>query len=157
MNPINAPILSPFAGVVVVASLTGRILQHLQRPDPSNAEEGEDTNSTFWRNHRAIDSTLLNMSLYLPAHLRLPTGSSNANTIFLNMSMQSCIICLHQAAIFKGAKLVNTAVVQESKMRCLAAGMEVASIMKRIAHTDLSVVRYNPRNPSHPLSLISNS
>jgi hypothetical protein len=80
------------------------------------------------------------MSLYLPPHLRLPAGSSNANTIFLNMSLQAAIICLHQAAIFKAEKFANIAVVQESRARCLAAAMEIASIMKRIAHMDLSLV-----------------
>jgi hypothetical protein len=153
MNPINAPLLSAFAGVVVVASLTGRILQHLQRPNPESNDE--DPNNTFWRSHRKIDSTLLNMSLYLPPHLRLPAGSSNANTIFLNMSLQSAVICLHQAAIFKGEKLSNPeTVVRESKARCLAAGMEIASIMKRIAHMDLSLVSPNPP-PRTPLYLES--
>lgn len=146
MNPANAPLLSAFAGVVVVASLTGRILQHLQRPDPESNDE--DPNNTFWRNHRKIDSTLLNMSLYLPPHLRLPAGSSNANTIFLNMSLQSAVICLHQASIFKGEKLSNPeTVVRESKARCLAAGMEIASIMKRIAHMDLSLVSPSLKSP----------
>jgi hypothetical protein len=139
MNPVNAASLSSFAGVIVVASLKGRILQHLQRP---NLESNEgDINSEFWKTHRGIDNTLLNMSLYLPRHLRLPVGSSNSNTIYLNMSLQSAIICLHQAAIFKGDKLLNpAAVVVESKARCVAAATEIASIMKLIAHTDLSMV-----------------
>lgn len=139
MNPINAASLSSFAGVIVVASLSGRILQHLHRPGPES--NGSDINTEFWRTHMEIDNTLLNMSLYLPRHLRLPAGSSNSNTIFLNMSLQAAVICLHQAAIFKGDKLLNPGeVVAESKARCLAAATEISSIMKRIAHMDLSTV-----------------
>ncbi|KAE9368880.1 hypothetical protein N431DRAFT_415637 [Stipitochalara longipes BDJ] len=148
LNPTNAPLLSSFAGVAVVASLTGRILQHLQRPSPpSNSLSDTNTNTPFWRTHRTIDHTLLAMSLHFPTHLRLPYGSSNPNTIFLHMSLQSAIICLHQAAIFKSSTNLNTntAVVHESKARCLAAGMEIARIMKMIAHTDLSLLNiYTP-------------
>ncbi|KAF8854633.1 hypothetical protein BDZ45DRAFT_656400 [Acephala macrosclerotiorum] len=141
MSPAHASLLSPFAGCVVVASLVGRVFQHLHRPTISSADD------EFWRIHRSIDNTLLNMSLYLPAHLRLPTGSSNPNTIFLNMSLQSAVICLHQAAIFKAEKGTDGGgtVVEESKERCLAAAMQVASIMKRVAHLDLSMLNvYTP-------------
>lgn len=80
------------------------------------------------------------MVLHLPAHLRLPAGSGVANTIFLNMTLQSAIICLHQAAISKGEKVGNVSLVEDSKARCTAAAQEIASIMKRIAHFDLSTV-----------------
>ena len=122
-----------------MASLTGRIFEHLHRPIPEDNDS--DPNGEFWKTHRKIDNILLNMSLYLPAHLRLPAGSSNSNTIFLNMTLQAAIICLHQAAIFKGERLPNSnEVVSESKARCLAAATETASVMKRIAHADLSTV-----------------
>ncbi|KAF4625684.1 hypothetical protein G7Y89_g12482 [Cudoniella acicularis] len=143
MDPLNASSLSSFAGVAVVASLTGQIFQHLHRPTGDNNNDHE--NNEFWKTHRKIDNTLLNISLYLPSHLRLPAGSSNPNTIFLNMSLQSAVICLHQAAIFKAEKLVNTSVIAESKERCLTAAAEITSIMKRIAHTDLSKLNvYTP-------------
>lgn len=141
ISPSSAASLSPFAGCVVVASLTGRVFQHLHSPTPATNEG--DENLEFWRTHRTIDSTLLNISLYLPAHLRLPAGSSSSNTIFLNMNLQSTIICLHQAAIFKAEKQASAAgdaIVSESKARCFAAAMQIASIMKRIAHIDLSMV-----------------
>ncbi|KUJ12841.1 uncharacterized protein LY89DRAFT_592586 [Mollisia scopiformis] len=146
MSPAHASSLSPFAGCVVVASLTGRVFQHLHRPTTTVSEEEE--NLEFWKRHRSIDNTLLNMSLYLPAHLRLPSGSSNPNTIFLNMSLQSAVICLHQAAIFKAEKqMAGTAelVVEESKARCFAAAMQVSHVMKWVAHVDLATLNvYTP-------------
>ncbi|KAE8440935.1 hypothetical protein EG329_006174 [Mollisiaceae sp. DMI_Dod_QoI] len=75
--------------------------------------------------------------------LRLPAGSSIPNTIFLNMNLQSTIICLHQAATFKAEKQASAAgdtIASESKARCFAAAMQIASIMKKIAHIDLSMV-----------------
>lgn len=139
MKPANASKLSSFAGVVVVSSLTGHIFQHLHRP---SSDENEHTvNNQFWASHRQIDGTLLNMALYLPPHLRIPVGSSNPNTIFLNMSLQSAVICLHQAAIFKAEKLnMSRSLIDESKGRCVAAAAEITSVMKRIAHTELSMV-----------------
>ncbi|KAH7354648.1 fungal-specific transcription factor domain-containing protein [Rhexocercosporidium sp. MPI-PUGE-AT-0058] len=142
MQPLQATSLSSFAGVVVVCSLIGRIFEHLSRPNPLDLDS--DPNSDFWRSHRKIENVLLNMVLHLPAHLRLPTGASTSNTIFLNMTLQSATICLHQAAIAKAEKVPAgcgyESVVEESKTRCAAAAHEIASIMKRIAHFDLSTL-----------------
>lgn len=142
MQPLQASSISSFAGVVVVSSLIGRIFEHLSRPNPLDRDS--DPNSDFWRSHRKIENILLNMVLHLPSHLRLPAGSSSSNTIFLNMTMQSATICLHQAAIAKAEKVPAgcgyESVVEESKARCAAAAHEIASIMKRIAHFDLSTV-----------------
>lgn len=142
MQPQQASLLSSFAGVIVVCSLIGRIFEHLSRPNPSDIDS--DPNSEFWRTHRKIENILLNMVLHLPSHLRLPAGSSNPGTVFLNMTLQSATICLHQAAIAKaekvGAGSGYESVVEESTARCAAAAHEIASIMKRIAHFDLSTV-----------------
>lgn len=145
MDPTSgaASKLSSFGGSVVVACLAGRILHHLQRPSPDN--DDKNLNGHFWKAHRKMDNVLLNTSLYLPSHLRLPAGLSNPNTIFLNMSLQATIICLHQAAIFKAEKLeLPTSVTTDSRDRCVAAAAEILSIMKRIAHMDLAMVRALP-------------
>ncbi|KAH7398074.1 fungal-specific transcription factor domain-containing protein, partial [Cadophora sp. MPI-SDFR-AT-0126] len=136
MQPQHARSLSSFGGVIVVASLTGRVFEHLSRPNP--LDNDSDPNSDYWRSHRKIENILLNMVLHLPTHLRLPAGSSSSNTIFLNMTLQSATICLHQAAIAKAEKVGQVGVVEESRARCVTAANEIASIMKRIAHFDLS-------------------
>lgn len=138
-NPLSASKISSFAGTVIICSLSGSILMHLHRPTVDNNDH--DLNGHFWKNHRKIDNILLSTSLCLPSHLRLPTGLTNANTIFLNMSLHAGTICLHQDAIYKAEILeVSSAILVESKGRCLTAATEICSIMKSIAHFDLSMV-----------------
>ena len=140
MSPSGAASLSAFAGVVLMACLFGRNLTHLHRPTPDDRDD--DLNGEFWKRHRAMDSILLNTSLVLPNHLRLPAGLSDPNIIFLNMNIHTSTICLHQAAIFKADKNrlpMNGSA--ESKIRCITAAAEIASGMRIISHIDLSSVR----------------
>lgn len=139
MSPEGASKLSPFAGVVLMASLFGRNLVHLHRSDPDDRDN--DLNGEFWKRHRNMDNILLNTSLSLPFHLRLPHGMAHPNIVFLNMNIHASAICLHQAAIFKAGqnRLPNT-VAAESKVRAITAANEITSIMRMISHMDLSTV-----------------
>jgi hypothetical protein len=137
MTAQGAAGLSAFAGVCLMACLFGRNLIHLHRP--GNDDNDEDLNGEFWRRHRQMDNILLNTCLSLPDHLRLPTGLSDPNIVFLNMNIHTSTICLHQAAIFKADKnRLNSSVSAESKIRCITAAAEIASIMRMISHMDLS-------------------
>lgn len=147
--PSGAAKLSPFGGVVLTAYLFGRNLIHLHRPDDDDL--GHDLNGPFWKRHRQIDSILLSTSHGLPAHLKLPSGLSNPNIIFTNMSIHTSVICLHQAAIFKADKnKLAASVGSESKIRCITAANEITSIMRSISHTDLSAVS-QPASRHHSL------
>ncbi|KAF7884353.1 uncharacterized protein EAF02_004689 [Botrytis sinoallii] len=139
MSPQGASKLSPFAGVVLMASLFGRNLLHLHRSDPDYRDN--DLNGEFWRRHRHMDNILLNTSLSLPFHLRLPHGMANSNSVFLNMNIHASTICLHQAAIFKAQnnRLPDT-VTAESKIRAISAANEITRIMQMISHMDLSTM-----------------
>lgn len=122
-----------------MACLFGRNLVHLHRPDVDDLDH--DLNGPFWKRHRHMDNILLNTSLCLPAHLKLPSGLGNPNVVFTNMSIHTSTICLHQAAIFKAEKnKLPGSVSAESKVRCITAANEIASIMRTISHMDLSVV-----------------
>ncbi|KAK7924173.1 hypothetical protein PG985_006227 [Apiospora marii] len=139
MTPAGAAKLQPFSSVVLMASLFGRNLVHLHRPDPNDRDH--DHNGEFWKRHRNMDNILLNTSLCLPNSLKLPTGLSNPNIIFTNMNIHTSTICLHQAAIFKADKhKLPTSVSSESKVRCITAANEIASIMRMVSHMDLSVM-----------------
>jgi hypothetical protein len=139
LQPGGAAKLEAFGGIIVTAALFGRNLLHLHRPGPDDCDE--DLNGGFWTRHREIESILLNTALSLPDHLRLPTGLPDTNAIFLNMSLHTSAICLHQAAIFKADKYrLDIAVSNESKVRCVTAAAEIASIMRMISHMDLSAV-----------------
>ncbi|KAG5912743.1 hypothetical protein E4U42_001923, partial [Claviceps africana] len=143
--PSGAAKLSSFGGVVLMACLFGRNLVHLHRPDDDDHGDDQDDDhdlaGPFWRRHRQMDGILLNTSLGLPAHLKLPAGLSSPNVIFTNMSIHTSTICLHQAAIFKADKnKLAASVASESKVRCIGAANEIASIMRTISHMDLSAM-----------------
>lgn len=138
-GPVGAGKLSTFGGIVLMACLFGRNLVHLHRPDADDLDH--DLNGPFWKRHRNMDNILLNTSLCLPAHLKLPTGLGNPNVVFTNMSIHTSTICLHQAAIFKAEKnKLPASVSAESKVRCISAANEIASIMRTISHMDLAIV-----------------
>ncbi|CAI4213916.1 unnamed protein product [Parascedosporium putredinis] len=139
MSPSGATKLSSFGSIVLMASLFGRNLIHLHRPDPDDRDH--DLNGEFWKRHRQMDHILLNTSLCLPLQLKLPAGMSNPNIVFTNMSIHTSTICLHQAAIFKADKhKLPGSVSSESKVRCITAANEIASIMRMISHTDLTSI-----------------
>ena len=139
LDPDGAPNLSGYGGVILMACLFGRNLTHLHRPGPDDADD--DLNGEFWKRHREMDNILLNVALALPDPLRLPQGLNNPNIIFLNMCIHTSTICLHQAAIFKADKNHMPARISaESKVRCITAAAEIASIMRQISHLDLSTV-----------------
>lgn len=131
--------LSPFACVAVLASLFGRNLVHIHRPQPNDNDN--DLNGEFWKRHRSHDNILLHISLSLPDHLRLSSTMDDVNVIFSNMSIHTSTICLHQAAIFKAEKnKMPNQIITESKRRCLVAANQISSIMKMVSHVDLSNV-----------------
>lgn len=139
MTPAGAGKLSAFGGIVLMACLFGRNLVHLHRPDVDDRDS--DLNGEFWKRHRSMDNILLNTSLCLPPNLKLPNGLTNPNIVFTNMCIHTSTICLHQAAIFKADKnRLPSSVSAESKVRCITAASEIASIMRMISHLDLSAV-----------------
>ncbi|KAI0100662.1 fungal-specific transcription factor [Nemania sp. FL0031] len=139
MSPAGAAKLSAFGGIVLMATLFGRNLTHLHRPDVDDRDH--DMNGEFWKRHRLLDNILLNTSLCLPNHLKLPAGLNNPNIVFTNMNIHTSTICLHQAAIFKADKnILPPTVSAESKVRCITAANEIASIMRMTSHMDLSAM-----------------
>lgn len=141
LEPSGLPGLSSFAGIALMACLFGRNLTHLHRPSPD--DQDDDLNGEFWRRHRALDNILLNTALSLPDSLRLLSGLNNPNVVFLNMNIHTSTICLHQAAIFKADKnRMPARISAESKVRCITAAAEIASIMRQISHLDLSSVSH---------------
>lgn len=142
LTPEGAEQLSPYGGVCLMASMFGRNLTHLHRPD-----EGDDDgnpNGEFWKRHGSMDNILLNIALSLPSHFRLPgaLALNNPNIVFTNMNIHTSTICLHQAAIFKAEKnRMHVSVTTASRVRCITAAAEIANIMRMVSHLDLSGVR----------------
>ena len=143
LSPNGASNLQAFGAVVLTAAMFGRNLLHLHRP--SADDNDEDINGGFWNRHRQIEQILLQTSLSLPDHLRLPSGLADPNVVFANMCIHTSAICLHQAAIFKADKYrLPASVSNESKIRCVTAAAEIASIMRMVSHMDLGAVGVSP-------------
>lgn len=139
LEPAGANKLSSYGGVILMASLFGRNLTHLHRPGPDDRDD--DLNGEFWKRHRSMDNILSHTALALPDALRLPSGLNNPNVVFLNMNIHTSTICLHQAAIFKADKnRMPARLSAESKVRCITAAAEIASIMRTISHLDLAAM-----------------
>lgn len=139
MKPGGATKLTPLGGVVLMACVIGRNLTHLHRPTSEDRED--DLEGAFWQRHRELEGILTDVRLSLPDHLKLPAGLPDVNVIFLNMSIHTSAICLHQAAIFKADRFKLPANVgSECRVRCMAAAAEIAKIMRMLVHLDLSSV-----------------
>lgn len=139
MSPGGVANIQPYGCIVLTAAMFGRNLLHLHRPEPDDNDD--DINGGFWNRHRGIEQILLQTSLDIPDYLRLPTGLTDPNVVFANMCIHTSSICLHQAAIFKADKYRLPAnVSNESKIRCVTAAAEIASIMRMISHMDLATV-----------------
>ncbi|KAI4945929.1 hypothetical protein J4E91_007370 [Alternaria rosae] len=136
LNPNGVQNLQALGGIVLTAAMFGRNLLHLHRPMPDDNDD--DINGGFWNRHRNIERILLQTSLSLPDNIRLPNGIAEPNVVFTNMCIHTSAICLHQAAIFKADKYrLPASVSNESKIRCVTAAAEIASIMRMISHMDL--------------------
>ncbi|KAJ8105409.1 hypothetical protein OPT61_g10196 [Boeremia exigua] len=116
LKPMGAANLHSLGGIALTAAMFGRNLLHLHRPTAEDRDN--DLNGAFWTRHRQIEQVLLQTSLHLPDHLRMPGGRDDPNVVFTNMCIQTSAICLHQAAIFKADKYQMPASVgNESKIR----------------------------------------
>lgn len=139
LSPEGTPNLTSAGGVVLMACLFGRNLIHLHRPAPD--DDDNDLDGGFWKRHRELDNVLLNIALALPDSMRLPICLNDANAVYMNMCIHTSTICLHQAAIYKADKnRMPSRVSAESKVRCITAAAETASIMRTISHLDLTSV-----------------
>ena len=150
LSPGGIANIHSMGGIVLTATLFGRNLLHLHRPEPEDRDA--DLDGGFWTRHRSLEGILLQTSLGLPDHLRLPSGLSDPNAVFMNMNIHTSVICLHQAAIFKADKYhLPVNVSNESKIRCVTAAAEIASLMRMISHLDLATVRFR-RSSSSPIA-----
>lgn len=147
MRHVESTNLQPLGAVVLTAALLGRNMQHLEQPslDNSNNDSEDDDDSSldgeFWTRHRAIEAILLKTALGLPDHLRLPANLPDPNIVFFNMSLHTAAIHLHQTAIFKANRRnLPTHIGSDSKIRCITAAGEIASLMRMISHLDLAPV-----------------
>ncbi|KAB8237033.1 Zn(II)2Cys6 transcription factor [Aspergillus alliaceus] len=128
--------LSPLGAVVVVSLLAGRNLNHLQLFSDETYSPSE-----FWKTHQAMDSVLLNLSLYFPECLRIPLSIDEPNVVFVHMMIHVLTICLHQAAADQARRgSEHSQSASECETRCLSSALAIANIMRLACHTDLAAM-----------------
>jgi hypothetical protein len=136
LEPGGIATLSPFGGVVLMASFFGRNRDHLHPRDEEVDED--DLNGAFWKRHHNLNHKLLNVSQSLPQRLRLSAPIHDINIIFANTNVYAATISLHQAAIIKAeAHNLPRQTILESKQRCIDSADQIASIMRLVNQVDL--------------------
>jgi hypothetical protein len=139
LTPDGARHVSSFGGVLILAYIFGKNLMHLHRS--SDTDMPEDPTGEFWRRHYKLDTVLVNTSMYLPDHLRLPAGIRDPNVVAINMYIHSATICLHQSAILKAEKhQTGASIVRESTTRCFLAASELVSLTKLCSPFEIAYV-----------------
>lgn len=127
----NCQDISPFGSVVVLSWLAARTANHLRNQDGQK----------FWETHHTIDTQLLQISLCLPSHLKLPLGIHHPNAVLTNMFIHALTVSLHQAAVAEANNdPLRRHLAWESNMRCLTSASEIANIVKQVTQADLAVV-----------------
>jgi hypothetical protein len=136
----NVESLSAQTIVIILGSIAGKILKHLKRASRIGTS-GQSYD--FWDAHQDMDTSLLNLGLALPEHLRLPLGIEKPNVVFIHLMLHALTICLHQMAVLKAQKSGNLGRLgTESKERCVASALAITSGMRQANHIDIATVCY---------------
>ena len=121
--------MSPLAAMAVIATMFGRILVQLHRPE-SPEELLDDLGNSFWRMFRIVDNILIKIGLCFPSSSAAGSWCSDPTALFLAISRQACTICLHQAALFKAANSPRLDQESaESKLRCINSAQEILNTL----------------------------
>ena len=143
--------ISSYAGIVLMASLFGRLVTHLHQPNPDNRPQNL-ANGEFWKRHRKMDSIFSNILMLLPDHLRISSRVKDCNVYFLNLSMHALTISLHQAAVAKAEMYgLDPSVVRQSQGRSDAAAEEIVRIMRLAALANIQKVSILPPRLDEPV------
>ena len=140
------PPVSPFAGLVIMATMVAACLEHLQasQEDTSN---GDDTGYGFWVHHYRIDKVIVAHSESLLTNMAQPPGLYDAKKIILSLNLCAVTIYLHEIAIAKAAKeSLPITLTVESKNRCIAAAVKIADVLRQTENLDPLNVRQSNRH-----------
>lgn len=132
-------LLSPFAAMVVILSLSGAKLAELQRYDP-NASPIQSTEKSVWLKPQRLGGAFATEFL-VPEHLSIPSAQLDPNTAILNMGAHALTIAVHRAAQAQvGQEYVPGDMLSTSMKLCLGAASHVMTVMKATSHWDVSSV-----------------
>lgn len=130
---------SPLAAYSAVHVVDARILNHLYYPWED--DQKHDPRGNYWKRHRKHDSTLLELGMRMPAHLRISQSYGNPLVVMHNAHFWVATLLLHQAAMLNATKYdLPGRFLDESRTRSICAAAEITTCMRAISHLDLSTV-----------------
>ncbi|KAH7070041.1 hypothetical protein FB567DRAFT_613207, partial [Paraphoma chrysanthemicola] len=139
-NDGAANLSSPFAAVILATTLLGHVSMHIYHSKNSDSYEMPG-HREFWVKHQELDTSILNMFIHLPDEFRIPLGAGDTNVVFLNMTLHTVAICLHQAAMdiaLKESK--GNGFIDQSMNRCITAADAITMATRHITRNDFSKI-----------------
>ncbi|KAH7140961.1 binuclear zinc transcription factor, partial [Dactylonectria macrodidyma] len=137
----NENTYSSFAGRVLTAHIFHRTVMHTSQNCPEVIYDF--LTDPYWDEHRKIDNDLASTLVLLPESLRLSAGFRCQNAVLVNIMMQTAIICLHRAALWRmQSQPVPDYLMRLSQARLLPAAEEVLNVLKIVS--DLHKALQNP-------------
>ncbi|KAL0939654.1 binuclear zinc transcription factor [Colletotrichum truncatum] len=133
---------SPFAGRVLATSLFYQTFQHSTQL-PRNGVCSDVDISLYWKRHHEIDNDLVALLQGLPGDLQLPCKIRCQNATFVNIIIQTSIICLHRGVLSSTQRLgLSEQTIRQSRGRLIAAAEELLNIFRMMP--DVNQALKNP-------------
>lgn len=131
-------IVSPFAGVVVMAALCSEFTSHLSK---SQDMPQSDLKNNFWVDQRSIGDRLQRQLTWLLGHLKMPSAYPEPNTILVNLAMNALTICIHEAGANRArTENLSAMVTIENEFRCSFAATEICNLIRGLGPSHVSTL-----------------
>ena len=134
-------LLCPLQGTALVSSLSIRSVTHVSQVHKEHSFDAPGYD--FWTHHHHLNEILNHASNSTLAHLKPIERKIEPNVVFVNVILQSSIICVHQAVIYRVSRVEKrtTPVVRvESEQRCFEAVQELISAIGYIGQISTAKV-----------------
>lgn len=136
----NGASYSGLATVVIICHVFKAIMRHVHFPKPTDRSE-DLHEGPFWKRHRDLDNSVSSLVMFLPEPLRLPSNQRDMRAVHMNLNLQSCVICIHHAAIDAIESHGHPeSTRQHSMSRLKHAADEIAKIVRQTPHASATFV-----------------
>ncbi|KAL8847078.1 MAG: hypothetical protein Q9221_007865 [Calogaya cf. arnoldii] len=135
-------LLCPLQGTALVSSLCIRSVTHVSQVHKEHSFDAPGYD--FWTHHHRLNEVLNHASNSTLAHLKPIERKNEPNVIFIDIILQSTIICLHQAVIYRVSRVEKRtapALGLESEQRCFEAVQELISAVGYIGQVSTAKLR----------------
>ena len=122
-----------------MTAMCAMCLEHLHAAQEADASKSEGkAGYGFWVQHFNIDKLITARSRFILERTNSrKAGQSDAGLILLHLNLCAVIIFLHEIAIAKAMRdSLPDALSVESRNRCRAAAIEIATILRQTEHLD---------------------